>query len=119
MAMYQAKQDGRGCYRIFTTEIDADRRRRLDLEREIHAAVALNQFHLLLAPILDLNDRAVRGIRACLYWQHRSEEQTSELQSLMRISYAVFCLKKKNNHNKHINAQHSLILPKTQQITQN
>src|SRR3546814_3621040 len=37
----------------------------------------------------------------------RSEEHTSELQSLMRISYAVFCLKKKNNiHNitsPHIN----------------
>src|SRR3546814_6441750 len=32
----------------------------------------------------------------------RSEEHTSELQSLMRISYAVFCLKKnKNNHNKY------------------
>src|SRR3546814_3860181 len=29
----------------------------------------------------------------------RSEEHTSELQSLMRISYAVFCLKKKNRHN--------------------
>src|SRR3546814_1935759 len=29
----------------------------------------------------------------------RSEEDTSELQSLMRISYAVFCLKKKNNNN--------------------
>src|SRR3546814_7400190 len=29
--------------------------------------------------------------------QQRSEEHTSELQSLMRISYAVFCLKKKNN----------------------
>src|SRR3546814_8265550 len=29
--------------------------------------------------------------------QRRSEEHTSELQSLMRISYAVFCLKKKNN----------------------
>src|SRR3546814_7403608 len=29
------------------------------------------------------------------YW-HRSEEHTSELQSLMRISYAVFCLKKTN-----------------------
>src|SRR3546814_3115523 len=28
---------------------------------------------------------------------NRSEEHTSELQSLMRISYAVFCLKKKNN----------------------
>src|SRR3546814_6845814 len=29
----------------------------------------------------------------------RSEEHTSELQSLMRISYAVFCLKKKKTHN--------------------
>src|SRR3546814_7665213 len=29
----------------------------------------------------------------------RSEEHTSELQSLMRISYAVFCLKKKNKYN--------------------
>src|SRR3546814_3293780 len=29
----------------------------------------------------------------------RSEEHTSELQSLMRISYAVFCLKKKSTHN--------------------
>src|SRR3546814_2799882 len=29
---------------------------------------------------------------------HRSEEHTSELQSLMRISYAVFCLKKKKTH---------------------
>src|SRR3546814_2104181 len=31
----------------------------------------------------------------------RSEEHTSELQSLMRISYAVFCLKKKKHTNKH------------------
>src|SRR3546814_7664317 len=31
---------------------------------------------------------------------YRSEEHTSELQSLMRISYAVFCLKKKNKTNK-------------------
>src|SRR3546814_3272652 len=32
----------------------------------------------------------------------RSEEHTSELQSLMRISYAVFCLKKKKNNIKHL-----------------
>src|SRR3546814_1482204 len=31
----------------------------------------------------------------------RSEEQTSELQSLMRISYAVFCLKKKKQYQTH------------------
>src|SRR3546814_3871127 len=34
--------------------------------------------------------------------QDRSEEHTSELQSLMRISYAVFCLKKKRTKNRHV-----------------
>src|SRR3546814_3594999 len=36
---------------------------------------------------------------ATLQIEQRSEEHTSELQSLMRISYAVFCLKKKNKTN--------------------
>src|SRR3546814_1251018 len=41
----------------------------------------------------------------------RSEEHTSELQSLMRISYAVFCLKKKNqNHKDMSDSQDSDIL---------
>src|SRR3546814_1930270 len=39
--------------------------------------------------------------------RERSEEHTSELQSLMRISYAVFCLKKKTAHTlQHIREQH-------------
>src|SRR3546814_9839582 len=38
----------------------------------------------------------------------RSEEHPSELQSLMRISYAVFCLKKKQNTHKH-NTQHARV----------
>src|SRR3546814_6485958 len=37
-------------------------------------------------------------VRAMDEGQHRSEEHTSELQSLMRISYAVFCLTKKTNN---------------------
>src|SRR3546814_4697714 len=41
-------------------------------------------------------DRRRRAGRATADHEHRSEEHTSELQSLMRISYAVFCLKKKN-----------------------
>src|SRR3546814_18159465 len=40
----------------------------------------------------------------------RSEEHTSELQSLMRISYAVFCLKKKNQTNYYNYHDHKLIL---------
>src|SRR3546814_5254820 len=37
----------------------------------------------------------------------RSEEHTSELQSLMRISYAVFCLKKKKNTHQQIKQLHT------------
>src|SRR3546814_8740019 len=40
-------------------------------------------------------------------WRERSEEHTSELQSLMRISYAVFCLKKKKYKTKISNKQHT------------
>src|SRR3546814_9150735 len=40
------------------------------------------------------------GARVVVGEQARSEEHTSELQSLMRISYAVFCLKKKNTTDK-------------------
>src|SRR3546814_1577095 len=36
------------------------------------------------------------------FWDTRSEEHTSELQSLMRISYAVFCLKKKNSYDTNL-----------------
>src|SRR3546814_8129258 len=43
------------------------------------------------------------ALRASAPTDLRSEEHTSELQSLMRISYAVFCLKKKNKtHQPHI-----------------
>src|SRR3546814_3725785 len=45
---------------------------------------------------------------------HRSEEHTSELQSLMRISYAVFCLKKK----KKVNIKTSLSLHIHKLLTQ-
>src|SRR3546814_7217900 len=42
----------------------------------------------------DTADTAARGLSSREHTLDRSEEQTSELQSLMRISYAVFCLQK-------------------------
>src|SRR3546814_2584586 len=45
----------------------------------------------------ELRNRAVEVGRRVQVSEGRSEEHTSELQSLMRISYAVFCLKKKKN----------------------
>src|SRR3546814_5391007 len=58
------------------------------------------------SPDADLQKLSRQGAGGSL-WQFippRSEEHTSELQSLMRISYAVFCLKKKKDKptNKHI-----------------
>src|SRR3546814_6319781 len=46
-----------------------------------------------LCPTMNLSRKARWPVLGAL--SHRSEEHTSELQSLMRISYAVFCLKKK------------------------
>src|SRR3546814_3722564 len=47
----------------------------------------------------------------------RSEEHTSELQSLMRISYAVFCLKKKNTQSNNNTQSHKTHNKKTTNIT--
>src|SRR3546814_6507924 len=47
----------------------------------------------------------------------RSEEHTSELQSLMRISYAVFCLKKKTQKQRSQQNDKNIIKIKTQNIT--
>src|SRR3546814_6038517 len=59
---------------------------------------ARRQSHRIF-PVRPGGDAALRGARAAGGFagarQARSEEHTSELQSLMRISYAVFCLKKK------------------------
>src|SRR3546814_16765249 len=52
------------------------------------------QFH----PESILSQHGQRLVENFLERPDRSEEHTSELQSLMRISYAVFCLKKKRSH---------------------
>src|SRR3546814_1736460 len=48
----------------------------------------------------DVDDLAMRVVPRQCDMLGRSEEHTSELQSLMRISYAVFCLKKKKKNKK-------------------
>src|SRR3546814_10050352 len=48
-----------------------------------------------IMPVNVLSALDVKSLSAARHPSDRSEEHTSELQSLMRISYAVFCLKKK------------------------
>src|SRR3546814_1962708 len=74
---------------------------------EAHAAETLGlieaQRDITLAEIVGHLERehGVKVAQSTVWRLLRSEEHTSELQSLMRISYAVFCLKKKNKrHNR-------------------
>src|SRR3546814_10783509 len=54
-----------------------------------------------VGPAPDADELARRAAYAVsCFLAIRSEEHTSELQSLIRISYAVFCLKKKNTHTR-------------------
>src|SRR3546814_1934706 len=53
---------------------------------------------MLAAAMASGKDADVEAVAKLAKATTRSEEHTSELQSLMRISYAVFCLKKKNNN---------------------
>src|SRR3546814_2681848 len=77
----------------------AVRRRRF----EHHRPAAVDAHDRAVAGIIDLQLRAaiafIAGARVARHRRTRSEEHTSELQSLMRISYAVFCLKKKKTNN--------------------
>src|SRR3546814_3407161 len=53
--------------------------------------------HLVDLGVTHVEVLPVNGFNGVWNWGYRSEEHTSELQSLMRISYAVFCLKKKKS----------------------
>src|SRR3546814_1490818 len=79
-------------------------RENLSRRRTEFPAALLSLFPAAHGARFGIGRRVCRGARLYSACCHRSEEHTSELQSLMRISYAVFCLKKKNN-NKYIQCQ--------------
>src|SRR3546814_1623946 len=76
-------------------------RRTLVLDVQLGAAVARTAFRIVRTVVVGVRrDRAALAVTHRAHQATRSEEHTSELQSLMRISYAVFCLKKKKKHKK-------------------
>src|SRR3546814_9737200 len=62
----------------------------------------------IVAGLLDAVPMIGVAIALLLLFANRSEEHTSELQSLMRISYAVFCLKKKKHKQKQSTAIYTM-----------
>src|SRR3546814_20647617 len=66
---------------------------------DLHDAFDGRQQAAVVDFAVELSHLGLGGAYGCLQCADRSEEHTSELQSLMRISYAVFCLKKKKQVN--------------------
>src|SRR3546814_3159247 len=91
---------------VCSSDLSALRVLRRDLDRTEPAAwaVLLSGFAGLAALVWWKAGSATLGA-AMLGGIARSEEHTSELQSLMRISYAVFCLKKKKNEKINVSCQ--------------
>src|SRR3546814_10523632 len=77
-------------------------------EINIALAALLLAFIFLVGPTAAILDTLLTGGAAYV----RSEEHTSELQSLMRLSYAVFCLKKKTRANARTPVNNTQSAPK-------
>src|SRR3546814_4878861 len=69
---------------------------RVGVTRQTIAAIEQGKYSPSLEVAFRIAHVFGKPLEAVFQW--RSEEHTSELQSLMRISYAVFCLKKKTSH---------------------
>ncbi len=70
LALYRAKQDGRGIYRFFEPALDAAARLRRQLELDLRAALASGQFRLNFQPIVDLKNDRIGCFEALLRWHH-------------------------------------------------
>src|SRR3546814_2382583 len=103
-----SSQTGQSCGWLVIKNSTTDARKSLASSSAIEMNVPFDagvMHDMTMRPVLSLSSR----YDLTAHWRHaptlpsagRSEEHTSELQSLMRISYAVFCLKKTNTKAPH------------------
>jgi len=69
-AMYQAKDAGRDAVAVFDESMRVRVEERVEIEHDLHDAVALNQLHLLYQPIVRLPQGTLLGMEALLRWTH-------------------------------------------------
>ena len=70
LAMYSAKSDGRGTYRMFDPEMDSIVQTRRVLERELRTAFSQNEFELFYQPLVNLQTKKVKAFEALMRWEH-------------------------------------------------
>jgi diguanylate cyclase (GGDEF)-like protein/PAS domain S-box-containing protein len=70
LALYQAKDAGRGCARYFSSELQSEQEDRVRLEADLRQAIAAKQFHLAFQPLINAKDQRLVGFEALIRWSH-------------------------------------------------
>jgi diguanylate cyclase (GGDEF)-like protein/PAS domain S-box-containing protein len=70
VAMYIAKRDGKGGYRVFEESMHEEALERLELRADLQRAIDSDQFELVYQPVVRLGDMSVSGVEALLRWRH-------------------------------------------------
>ncbi len=70
LALYRAKHDGRGGYRFFEAGMDAEARKRRQMELDLHDAINEGQLSLMFQPLFNLSESRVSAFEALLRWNH-------------------------------------------------
>ena len=70
LALYQAKDAGRGVARYFSSELQSEQEDRVRLEADLRSAVASKQFHLVFQPLINAKNQKLVGFEALIRWNH-------------------------------------------------
>lgn len=70
LALYRAKQEGRGCYQFFEAGMDEQARQRRQLEMDMRQALATGQFQLHFQPLYNIAEQRLLGFEALIRWEH-------------------------------------------------
>ena len=70
LALYQAKDAGRGCARYFSSELQSVQEDRVRLEGDLRNAIAAKQFHLAFQPLINAKSQKLTGFEALIRWNH-------------------------------------------------
>jgi len=72
MALYRAKDDGRGGFHFFEAEMDAKAQARRILELDLRKAITVGEFEVFYQPIVNLAENRISGFEALVRWNHPS-----------------------------------------------
>src|SRR6476659_503272 len=70
LALYQAKDAGRGVARYFSSELQSEQEDRVRLETDLRQAIAAKQFHLVFQPLINAKSQKLIGFEALIRWNH-------------------------------------------------